>query len=108
MTAYRSHVEEVRAVRSSRERVGELLSRYPHVSDNDRRKIPAFIRDDRHLDIGLLTSNEKLRPKLDRFMKDHKRHFQIDFVDVVRMLAVITAALMICWLLWELVRPASM
>ena len=108
MTAYRSHVEEVRAVRSSRERVGELLSRYPHVSDNDRREILAFMRDGRHLDIGLLTSNEKLRPKLDSFMKDHKRHFQIDFVDVVRMLAVITAALMICWLLWELVRPASM
>ena len=108
MTAYKSHVEEVRAVRSSRERVGELLGRYPHVSDKDRREILAFMRHGRHLDIGLLTSNEKLRPKLDSFMRDHKRHFRIDIVDVVRVFAVITAALMVCWLLWELVRPASL
>lgn len=107
MTAYRSHIEEVRAVRSTRERIADLLGQYPHVSDKDRREILAFMRNGRHLDIGLLTSSEKLRPKLDRFMKDHKRHFAIDFIDIVRVLAVITAALMVCWLLWELVRPAS-
>ena len=107
VTAYRSHIEEVRAVRSTRERVADLLGQYPHVSDKDRREILAFMRNGRHLDIGLLTSSEKLRPKLDRFMKDHKRHFAIDFIDIVRVLAVITAALMVCWLLWELVRRAS-
>ena len=108
MTAYRPHIEEVRAVRLSREHVAELLGRYPHVSDRDRREILSFMRHGRHLDIGLLTSSEKLRPKLDRFMRDHRRHFQIDLIDIARMLAVITAAVMVGWLLWELVRPASM
>ena len=108
VTAYKSHVEEVRAVRSTRERIAELVGRYPHVSDKDRREILSFMRNGRHLDIGLLTSNDKLRPKLDRFMRDHRRHFQIDLIDIVRVLAVLTAALMVCWLLWELVRPASL
>jgi hypothetical protein len=108
VTAYRPHIEEVRAARSSRERVAEMLSRYPDVSEKDRREILSFMRNGRHLDIGLLTSSDKIRPQLDRFMRDHKRHFQIDLVDIARMLAVLTAAVMACWLLWEVVRPASM
>jgi hypothetical protein len=41
-------------------------------------------------------------------MADHKRHFSLGAGEIVRALAVIAAILMVCWLLWELVRPASM
>ena len=108
MTVYTSHLEEVREVRATRDRVGELLGRYPDVSDTDRKEILTFMKEGRHLDIGLLTANDNLRPQLDAFMADHKRHFRIDVFDVVRVLAVIGAAVMVCWLLWELVRPASL
>ena len=34
-----------------------------------------FHEEGRHLEIGLLTSDEKLRPNLDAFMKDHQKAF---------------------------------
>jgi hypothetical protein len=108
VTIHTSHPDQVRVARSSRERVSKLLTHYPDVSDRDRKEILAFMRKGRHLDIGLLTANDSLRPQLDAFMADHKRHFQIDVFDVVRVLAVIGAAVIACWVLWELVRPASL
>lgn len=107
MTAYTSHIEQVRALRSTRERVAALLGRYPHVSDKDRKEILAFMKEGRHIDIGLLTANDQLRPQLDAFIEDHKRHFRVGVADVARLLGVIATALLVCWLLWELVRPAS-
>lgn len=105
VTAYTSHVEEVRTLRSSRERVANLLKRYPDVTDKHRSEILTFIKEGRHVDIGLLTADDKLRPRLDAFMADHKRHFRLGVGDVVRALAVIAAIVMICWLLWEMVSP---
>src|SRR5689334_954842 len=108
MTAYTSHIEEVRALRSTRERIASLLGRYPHVSDKERKEILAFMKEGRHLEIGLLTSNDKVRPQLDSFMADHKRHFRVGAADVGRLLALFGVVAMFFWLLWELVRPASL
>ena len=52
------HVEEVRALRSSRDRVSKLLTRYPDVSEEHRREILEFFKEGRHIDIGLLTAPE--------------------------------------------------
>jgi hypothetical protein len=100
--------KDVGAVRATRDRIGKLLSAYPDVTDEDRKEILAFMKEGRHLDIGLLTANDQLRPKLDAFLADHQRHFALGALDVVRMLAVMVAAVTFCWLLWELVRPASL
>ena len=108
MTAFTTHPEEARAVRATRDRVGKLLSRYPHVTDGDRREILTFMKEGRHLDIGLLTANDNLRPKLDAFMTDHQRHFRIDAGTMLGVLAMLGAAVISCWLLWELLRPASL
>jgi hypothetical protein len=107
VTAYKSHVEEVRAVRSTRDRIAGLLKRYPHVSNKDRKEILDFMKEARHLEIGLLTANDNVLPQLDAFMEDHKRHFQLDLFDVVRAMALIAAIFMICWLLWELFMPVA-
>lgn len=107
MTAYTSHIEEVRAVRSTRERIAGLLKRYPHVSDKDRKEILQFIKEARHLEVGLLTANDNVRPQLDAFMQDHKRHFRLDAFDVLRAVALIGAIVMVCWLVWELFMPVS-
>jgi hypothetical protein len=107
VTAHTSHIEEVRALRSSRERIAALLGRYPRVSDKERREILAFMKEGRHLEIGLLTSNDQVRPNLDAFMADHKRHFRIGAADMARLFAVLTVVAMFLWLMWELARPAS-
>ncbi|HET7316302.1 MAG TPA: hypothetical protein VFI88_02620 [Sphingomicrobium sp.] len=65
--------EEVRGLRANRERIAGLLRDYPAISDNDVREILTFLRTGRHLDIGMLTSNESLRPKLDVFTEITRR-----------------------------------
>jgi hypothetical protein len=101
VTAYPPQIEEVRAARSTRDRVAGLISRYPHVSEKDRKEILEFLKEARHLEIGLLTSNDNVRPQLDAFMEDHKRHFRLGVLDLVRLLALIGAIVMVCWLVWE-------
>jgi hypothetical protein len=96
-----THVEEIRAIRSNRERVSELLSRYPRVRKDEVREILAFLRTGRHLDVGLLTSNERLRPNLDAFMEDHKEHFRVNWREGALVIGGLLALLIILWLIWE-------
>jgi|SoimicmetaTmtHAB_FD_contig_31_21598944_length_1658_multi_4_in_0_out_0_3 hypothetical protein len=100
MTAYTSHLKAVDDVRSRRDRVAELVGRYPDISDRDRREILSFMREGRHLDIGLLTTNEKIRPKLDRFMRDHQSHFGVTAGEAAAAVAGIGLLLMVLWLVW--------
>ena len=107
MATQRSHVEEVRALRSSRERVSSLLTRYPDVSDEHREEILTFLKEGRHLEIGLLTANDNVQPQLDAFMADHRHHFRICLAEVARMLLVLAAAVLVLRLLWEIIRPVG-
>ena len=63
---YQTTHEEVRALRSDRERIADLLSRYPRLSHHETGEIVTFLRTGRHLDIGMLTSSERLRPQARR------------------------------------------
>ena len=89
----------------TRERVAALLGRYPDVSKDENRAILEFMKNGRHLEIGLLTSNESLRPRLDAFMEDHKKHFGVSFGEVAAIVAMIAAFLLAAWLFWELIGP---
>jgi len=93
--------EEVRAIRADRERVADLLSRYPKVTGDESAEILTFLRTGRHLDVGLLTSNEKLKPRLDAFMEDHKHHFRVKWGEATLVIAGIAALIAIFWLVWE-------
>jgi hypothetical protein len=107
VTVHTSHIEEVRPVRSTRDRIAGLLSRYPHVSDKDRKEILEFMKEARHLEIGLLTANDNVRPQLDAFMEDHKRHFRLNVFDAIRAVTLVGAIVIVCWLLWELLMPVA-
>ena len=89
---------------TSSERVARLLARYPDVSKDENGEISNFMKTGRHLDIGLLTSNEKLRPNLDAFIEDHRKHFRVSVREATAVVILITAFLFLCWLLWELAR----
>jgi hypothetical protein len=93
--------EEVRALRADRERVADLLSRYPNLSDGEAEEILTFLRTGRHLDVGLLTSNEELKPNLDAFMDHHKSHFQVKWSEGALVIAAIAGVIAILWLVWE-------
>lgn len=107
MTTSLFPIEKARPAPSTRERIAKLLNHYPHVSEDDCREILQFMKEARHLEVGLLTANDNVRPQLDAFMKDHKRHFRLDALDVLRAVSLIGAILMVCWLILELFMPVA-
>jgi hypothetical protein len=100
--------EEVRALRLTRQQAADLLYRYPNVSDAEAKLILSFLRTGRHLDIGMLTADERLKPHLDRFTADHAKHFRIGFGEATAVIAMMAGFLLICWLVWETVKPGAL
>ena len=90
--------EQVRALRFDRDRIAGLIGRYPTISADETSEVLGFLRNGRHLDIGLLTSNERLKPKLDAFMEEHKAHFRISFLESSAAIAAIAALIYGLWL----------
>ena len=106
MTAHARH-EEARALRLTRQQIADLLSRYPGVSADEAESIRDFLRTGRHLDIGMLTADESLKPQLDAFMKDHRQHFSVGLYETVALAAATIGLLALFWLVWEAVGPAT-
>ena len=98
---YPHHVGTIRGSHSDRERVSQLVRRYPRVTDDEAIEIIAFMRTGRHLDIGLLTSDDEIRPKLDAFMEDHKAEFRVKWWEGAAVIGGIAVLLVLFWLVWE-------
>jgi hypothetical protein len=98
---YHVHREEVRSIRGERERIASLLGEYPNVTSDEAQDILAYLKTARHLDLGLLSSDERVAAKLDRFMDAHRSHFQLRTGEVITVVAVIVGLLAIAWLVWE-------
>ena len=79
-----------------------LLSRYPGITEDESAEILTFLRTGRHLDVGLLTADERLKPNLDAFMADHKSHFQVKWTEAALVIAGIAALIAILWLVLEM------
>ena len=90
-----THLEQ--APMLTREQVADLLSRYPRVSDAEARLILRFLRSGRHLDVGMLTGDEQLKPQLDLFM-----------AETAAVVATIAGFLVACWLVWEAIKPGAL
>ena len=101
MNAPPGHVQ-VRALHATRQRVAQLLSHYPELTDEDVAEIVEFLRTGRHLDIGLLTADDELRPKLDAFMHEHKQQLQPKVGEIAAVVTLITAFLIVCGFVWSL------
>jgi hypothetical protein len=91
-----------------RERASELLARYPRVSEEEAGEILRFIRTSRHLDIGLLSSDDRLRPKLDSFMKDHKADLRVNWRESAAVVGGILVLLITAWLIWAALAEAAL
>jgi len=85
--------------RTDRQQVADVLMRYPSVSSREVEQVVRFLKTGRHLDIGLLTSDERLRRNLDHFMEDHKDHFQVKWHEVVTVTIMLMLMLAALWFL---------
>jgi hypothetical protein len=101
------HARQAHAHAFSREEIAALLVRYPRVSDSEAKRILTFLRKGPHLDVGILTADEKLKPMLDSFMHDHKKHFQLGFGETTAVISAIIGFLLVCWIAVETLIPAT-
>lgn len=65
------------ADKNARERVEHLLGRYPEISIEETSEILRFLKKGPFLEVGLLTSNDGIKPKLEQFRADHAREFSM-------------------------------
>ena len=91
-----------------RERASELLARYPRISEEEAGEVLRFLRTGRHLEIGLLSREDGLRPNLDSFMKDHEAHFRADWREGAAIFGGILVLLVTAWLIWAALAEAAL
>lgn len=101
-------LEQADAAILTRAQAADLLFRYPHVSDAEAKLILCFLRTGRHLDVGMLTGDEALKPQLDRFMDDHGKHLRVSAGETAALAAAIAGFLVACWLVWEVIKPDAL
>ena len=97
MTYLSKSIEKASPFRTNREHVGDLLVRYPAISTVEAQQIIRFLKTGRHLDIGLLTSDERLRRNLDAFMKEYQAHFRVKWHEAAAVTAIFIGILAALW-----------
>lgn len=83
------------------DRVAGLLSRYPNLTPLEVREIIHFLRRGPHLDIGLLSGRDEVKPALAAFREDHARALGLDRRDYMIAFLIVLAILLVCWMIMD-------
>lgn len=104
MSSHAPRIDSANHDPAERERIAKLLQRYPKIGEDEVTEVISFLRKGPHLDVGMLTGDERLKPKLDAFMADHRRHFTLRAGEVAAVVAGIIGMLLLLWAIWEALR----
>ena len=83
-----------------------LLARYPNLSEEELATLINLFPYIRILDLGLMTSDERLARKLDSFHRDHGNKLKTPISSLIAFLAVPTI-IVVGGILWWLIGPAA-
>lgn len=83
------------------DRIAALLARYPGLTDGEIHEILLFLRKGPPLELGLLTSDERIKPKLDAFRKEHGNALSIGIREIVVIAVLLLLLLATVALLWD-------
>ena len=83
------------------EHIRDLLSRYPDIGDSEKEAILHYLKKGPPLDTALLSTFEQIRPKLERFREDHRRHFELGAREYIFVAVLVAALLALCAFLWD-------
>jgi hypothetical protein len=83
------------------EHIQDLLSRYPDIAEAERQEVLHFLKKGPALETALLSTIEPLRPKLDHFREDHRRHFAVGAKEYVLVAVVLVALAAVFAFLWD-------
>jgi hypothetical protein len=82
-----------------RERMAQLIARYPDISGAEAAEIMRYLRSARYVEIARLTSDETVRSQLDLFIRNHKHEIQGSAFDWIAAIALAIAFIATLWLL---------
>jgi hypothetical protein len=84
------------------DRIEQLLRRYPDIGTVEVEEIVHFLKKGSHLEVGLLSARDGIRPRLEAFRRDQRKHFALGIKDYVLFLTATVAPLAaICWYVWS-------
>jgi hypothetical protein len=83
-----------------------LLSRYPNLSEVELATLINLFPYIRILDLGLMTSDERLGGKLDAFRREHGNRLRTPISSLIAFAAV-PAIIVVAGLLWWALAPAA-
>ena len=89
------------ATESGRGRIEHLLGRYPDIAADETAEILRFLKKGPILEVGLLSSSDALKPKLDQFRTDHARHFTVGAKGLVIAAVIVVTIVLVSMLLWN-------
>ncbi len=78
--------------------VSRLVNRYPHISEVETARLINLYRELPALEVALMISDEKLAPKVDRFVQDHRSKIAVPFQQYAVLVAIALVGLgLIIW-----------
>ncbi len=88
------------ARRPDGEEAARLLARYPALSEIELARLINLYRRLPALDVALILSDDRLRPKIDRFSNDHRAKIRVPFRQYAVLVAIAVAGLaLLAWTL---------
>jgi hypothetical protein len=82
-------------------RIETLIARYPDLAQEEEQEVLTFLKRAPALDTALLTTVDEIRPQLDRFKEDHKRHFGLSPRDYAALFMLMLCLAAVCAWLWD-------
>lgn len=93
------HISPVNEARMAR--IEALLRRYPELTDDEIQELLLFVRKGPALELGLLSGNDELKPRLDRVRADHHGAFAIGMKEIAVIAALVAVIVLAIVLLWD-------
>lgn len=103
---YSHHDGSIRAPRSNRERVSDVLSGNPQVTEREAAGILTFAQRRRHRGAVAISSDDRARTTLDRRL-DHRTRFGVNWREGSAVLGGLVVLLITVWLIWAAFAEAA-
>ena len=81
--------------------VEDLLRRYPDIDAGETDTLLRFLKKGPPLEVALLTTDEEMWPRLQRFRQDHRSRFTLGFKEYALVLLILLAFAALCLFLWD-------
>ncbi len=84
-----------------RAHIARLLERYPQTSPEEEAQILRFLKKGPTVEVAMLLSDPDAKPAIERFTRDHKRHFSIGPFGIAAAMAAVVLLIVLCMMLWD-------